>query len=375
MKLILTLSLLILVNCGLLAQDTYLKQDQLPNEKRIALVIGNSDYTNGKLKNPVNDANLISDSLQKLGFVVIKQINAKKAELEKAVYDFSKRLPSNNIALFYYAGHGIQADGVNYLLPVDAELTERGDVKFQAIPVNFITEEFEKYPNSTNIVILDACRNNPFRSWMRGLEIGFKAISNQTAGSIIAYATRENATASDGSGNNGLYTRHLVREMMKPQTINDVFMNTRIAVLEDSKYSQCPQEWNMLIKQFYFKLPDNQEKIISAIIPQNINNLVSGIFFLYPEDPGTENCKVGEFEIYDVVRDAFKIRGIGQDWKGNGIIHNDNTGRYDWIFDDGRKGSTYIKINSHGSINGSVVGANTGADPLLNWVYVAYPIN
>lgn len=364
MKYILTIILLLLLQRSN-------ARDIPPNtEKRIALIIGNADYVNGtKLKNPKNDANLMADSLKKIGFDTIKRIDVDKSAFEKAIYDFSKKLSQYDIILFFYAGHGVQIDGINYLLPVDAVLNEKNDVKFQAVSVNFITEEFERYPGKTSIIILDACRNNPFRSWMRGGETGFKSIAEQPAGSIIAYATRENSTAFDGVGNNGLYTENLVREIMKPQSINEVFNNTRDAVLKKSKYSQLPQEWNMLIKNFYFIQPITERSTISDF---NSGKLMNAVYSIHSADEENKNnCKVTEFQIFDVNDTTFQIKGLGQTWSGKGKIHKGNTGQYDWLFENGRKGSTYIKINSHGSINGKV----DGSTPELDWIYIAYPMN
>lgn len=221
-------------------------------EKRLALVFGNSAYGEKSLKNPVNDANLIEATLKILGFDVIKRINASKNEMEMAIREFSKRLPDYNVALFYYAGHGIQVDGINYLIPIDAMLSEKTDCKFEAISVNFVVEEFEKYPDNTNIVILDACRDNPFRSWARGGEGGFRAI-NPTSGTIIAFATSEGAVAADGSGANGLFTEELVKQLVLPQTIEGVFKKTRVQVEMKSRGAQSPQEWSKLKGDFYFK--------------------------------------------------------------------------------------------------------------------------
>ncbi len=221
-------------------------------EKRLALVFGNSAYGEKSLKNPVNDANLIEATLKTLGFDVIKRINANKNEMEMAIREFSKKLPDYNVALFYYAGHGIQIDGVNYLIPTDALLKEKTDCKFEAISVNFVVEEFEKYPDNTNIVILDACRDNPFRSWARGGEGGFRAI-NPTSGTIIAFATSEGAVAADGSGANGLFTEELVKQMVLPQAIEGVFKKTRVQVEMKSRGAQSPQEWSKLKGDFYFK--------------------------------------------------------------------------------------------------------------------------
>jgi hypothetical protein len=225
----------------------------ITNEKRLALVIGNSNYGGGKtLKNPANDANLMSATLQNLGFEVIKRIDANKQKMEEAVRDFSKKLPDCNVALFYYAGHGLQVDGVNYLIPTDAKLNDKSDCKFEAIPVNFVVEEFENYPNNVNIVILDACRSNPFRSWARGGERGFKII-NPTSGTIISFATAEGSTASDGTGENGLFTEELVKQMTIPQPIESVFKKTRVQVQKLSNGGQSPQEWSQLTGDFYFK--------------------------------------------------------------------------------------------------------------------------
>ncbi len=224
-----------------------------PNEKRLALVIGNSNYGGGQtLKNSSNDANLMSATLQNLGFEVITRIDATKQKMEEAVRDFSRKLPDCNVALFYFAGHGLQVEGTNYLIPTDAKLTEKSDCKFEAIPVNFVVEEFENYPNNVNIVILDACRSNPFRSWARGGERGFKII-NPTSGTIISFATAEGSTASDGTGKNGLFTEELVKQMTIPQPIESVFKKTRVQVQKRSNGGQSPQEWSQLTGDFYFK--------------------------------------------------------------------------------------------------------------------------
>jgi Uncharacterized protein containing caspase domain len=222
-------------------------------ERRLALVFGNSQYKNSApLKNPVNDANLMEGTLKELGFDVIKQLNAGKDEMMKAIKEFNEKLPSANVALFYYAGHGNQVEGRNYLIPVDAKLEKEADCKFEAIPVDFIVEEFEKYQENTNIVILDACRNNPFAAWSRGGESGFKAM-NFTSGTIISFATSEGSTAADGKGANGLFTEELVKQMAIPQSILNVFMNTRVQVRKLSNNQQVPTEWNKLNGDFYFK--------------------------------------------------------------------------------------------------------------------------
>jgi len=235
--------------------DTTMVTVKKEKGKRIALVIGNSRYDfTAPLKNPVNDAKLMAETLKKLGFKVILEINADKREIEKSVQKFSKYLKDYDVGLFYYAGHGLQIDSVNYLIPTDAQLAEKDDVKFQSVAMNYIMEEFERYPEKTGIVILDACRNNPYRSWVRGGEEGFKAI-NPPSGTIIAFATSEGATASDGSGLNGLYTEELVRQLVIPQPIESVFKKTRVEVESRSGNTQSPQEWSKLKGDFYFQFP------------------------------------------------------------------------------------------------------------------------
>jgi hypothetical protein len=222
-------------------------------ERRIALVFGNSQYKTGTpLKNPVNDANLMEGTLKELGFEVIKRLNANLAEMNKAIREFTEKLPGYNVALFYYAGHGNQVDGKNYLVPVDATLEKPSDCMFEAIKVDFIVEQFEKYQDNTNIVILDACRNNPYTAWARGGDPGFRAMSF-TSGTIIAYATSEGSTAADGKGANGLFTEELVKQMAVPQSILSVFMNTRNQVKKLSNNQQIPMEWNKLNGDFFFK--------------------------------------------------------------------------------------------------------------------------
>jgi hypothetical protein len=222
-------------------------------ERRLALVFGNSQYKNSaSLRNPANDANLMEGTLKELNFDVIKHLNASKEEMMNAIREFNEKLPYYNVALFYYAGHGNQVEGKNYLIPVDANLEKETDCKFEAVAVDFIVEEFEKYQENTNIVILDACRNNPFKAWARGGEQGFKAMSF-TSGTIIAFATSEGTTAADGKGANGLFTEELVKQMAVPQSILNVFMNTRVQVRKMSNNQQIPTEWNKLNGDFFFK--------------------------------------------------------------------------------------------------------------------------
>lgn len=274
-------------------------------EKRIALVVGNSAYTNSPLKNPVNDANLMASTLQGLGFTVIKKLNVTKAQLELAVQQFSEKLSTSNVALFYYAGHGMQSNGINYLIPIDARLEKENDLKYQAVNINFIVEEFQQYPQNTNIVILDACRDNPLAQWARGGARGFKAIS-PSSGTIIAFATAEGSTASDGVGANGLFTSKLVAQMKVAQPIEAVFKNTRVQVLKFSEGKQSPQEWSMLTGNFQFVMGSiaSQPNLAIATNPVASNDLIIS------EEVFTGTIKVtseveGDFYLDGVVKGKF----------------------------------------------------------------------
>jgi hypothetical protein len=235
------------------SENRIIKFNKAISERRLALVIGNSDYSNGtSLKNPVNDANLMEATLKDLGFKVIKQINTSKDTILSTIRKFSRELSNYNVALFYYAGHGVQVDGVNYLIPTDAKLANKDDCKWEAVAVSTVTDEFKRNSTNTNIVILDACRNNPYRSWARGGEAGFKALE-PINGTIISFSTSEGATAADGNGANGLFTEELVKQMVIPQQIESVFKKTRVEVMSKSKGQQMPTEWSYLTGDFYFK--------------------------------------------------------------------------------------------------------------------------
>jgi uncharacterized caspase-like protein len=199
----------------------------------------------------------MASTLMDLGFDVMKRTDASKKEMESAILDFWRMLASYDVTLFYYAGHGVQVNGVNYLLPVDAGVEDEFALKIEAIDVGEVVSQFERYPDNINIVILDACRDNPYRSWMRSNTGGFVAMA-APSGTIIAFATSPGATASDDDGKYGLYTENLTRQMRIEQRIEDVFIHTRNSVRKMSGGRQNPQEWLQLTGSFYFRLDPEQ---------------------------------------------------------------------------------------------------------------------
>ena len=228
----------------------------LPSDKRLALIIGNSEYQNGgSLPNPVNDARSMEAALKKVGFTVLKYENCDLRTMKIAIDDFGKKLKEYDVGLFFYAGHGIQVDGSNYLIPSNAVLDNKQDVDYDCVRAGRVLAKMEASKTKTNIVILDACRDNPFeRSWSRSTKGNGLAFMNAPQGSVIAYATSPGRTASDGIGSNGLYTTALLQNLDRPGvSIMDMFQNVRAKVIKDSRGLQIPWESTSLIGKFYFK--------------------------------------------------------------------------------------------------------------------------
>ena len=197
------------------------------NRKMIALVVGNGEYMNGatKLSNAVNDANDVASALEKLEFTVIKQIDCKIADLDRAISSFQDGLNSNDVGLFYFAGHGIQIDGENYMTAVDSSFVDESAVKYSSYPLNRLIQNMDSCSNKTNLIILDACRDNPCaRGWERSASARSLAPMFAPKGTLIAYSTSPGETASDGVGNNGAYTESLLKHINKPDiAIESVF--------------------------------------------------------------------------------------------------------------------------------------------------------
>lgn len=231
-------------------------------EKRYALVIGNSAYPKsiGMLKNPVNDATDFAASLQKLGFDVTLITNASYGKTRAEMMKFRDKLnqgeKDQTVGLFYYAGHGLQSDDENYIVPVDAELQYQDDIARYCFPIQkMVLTQMENTNSRMNIVILDACRNNPFPALTRGIgEAQGLGEMKKARGAFIAYATSPGSVASDGTGRNGLYTQELIKAMNKPgRTIEQVFKEVRASVLKQSGDRQNPWENSNIVGDFYFK--------------------------------------------------------------------------------------------------------------------------
>ncbi len=235
------------------------------SERRTALVIGNSAYSAGSLKNPANDAAAMAAILMELGFTVTLKKNAKQQEMDESIREFGMQLKrTRGVGLFYYAGHGMQIGGVNYLLPVNARIEKESDARFQSVSADHVLAEMENAENGLNIVILDACRDNPYSRSFRNASRGLAIVSNAPSGTFISYSTGANQVARDGEGKYSPYTRALLENMVKPGlTINKVFMNVRSEVKKET--GQIPWELSSLEGDFYF-VPGPPEKS-SVTIP------------------------------------------------------------------------------------------------------------
>ena len=221
--------------------------------QRVALVIGNAAYRDAPLTNPVNDARAIALALKDAGFTVIARENVDQRGMLSALREFGDRLRAGGTGLFYYAGHGMQIKGRNYLIPVGAAVEREDEVAYNAVDAQAVLDKMEAAGNMANIMILDACRNNPFTRSSRSGQSGL-AQMDAPVGTLVAYATSPGAVASDGSGANGLYTQHLLTAIRQPgYKVEDVFKQVRVNVRRDSQGKQVPWEATSLEGDFYFK--------------------------------------------------------------------------------------------------------------------------
>jgi uncharacterized caspase-like protein len=237
------------------------KTSALLRAPRRALVIGNSDYKVSPLKNPANDARAMGEALKQIGFDVTLALDLPRDAMLAAAREYTDALArSKPIGLFYYAGHGMQLAWRNYLLPVDAALKNPEDVQRSCLDVNTVIDGISRAANPMNVIVLDACRENPYvRDWRE--QKGLSQL-DAPAGTFLAYATSPGNVASDGAGSNGLYTENLLREMRVPEAkIEDVFKRVRLSVRRTSNGAQIPWESTSLEDDFWFIPPKELKKL------------------------------------------------------------------------------------------------------------------
>ena len=230
-------------------------------EPRVALVIGNSDYGGdlGCLPNPVNDAKLMAETLRKVGFDVVEVEDGDQAALKQAIVDFGDKLSgagAGATGLFFYAGHGVQMRGENYRIPIKAKLRNARDLDVEAVPVELVLKQMDFAQSSVNIVILDACRNNPLAGAGRAVSRGLAEIKETPIGSSISYSTAPGQVAEDSNGKNSPYTAALADAILRPGLdLAEVFRAVRKSVLKSTNQKQVPWDSWSLTDPYYFIPP------------------------------------------------------------------------------------------------------------------------
>ena len=230
--------------------------------KKFALVIGNSNYLGYKrsLKNPINDAKLMAESLSKLGFQVKQYTDLDRAGFVNAVGDFASALPAGATALVFYAGHGMQIGGLSYLIPTDMPVTSEQSVPLRAYPVKTLLERISATKSSVNVVVFDACRDNPFQppppvQYRNFANLGLAPVQ-APRGTVVAYSTAPGQLAADGKEGNSLYTAALAKVIQEPGlSLEDVFKKVSSQVRKTTFDDQIPWFESSLTEEYFFLPP------------------------------------------------------------------------------------------------------------------------
>ena len=272
------------------------------SDKRIALVIGNGSYQRvSPLDNPVNDATDIAAALRTLRFDVIIGTDTNLVQMKRLIREFGEKLAQQKgVGLFYYAGHGVEVRGKNFLVPIDADIAREVETEFYAIDVNLILTQMDDANNGFNIVILDACRNNPFsRGWSRSGDTGGLANVNAPTGSFIAFAAAPGKTASDGKGTrNGVFTGALLKILKRPNLkLEEVFKTTREEVMRLTDSKQVPWDSSSVKGDFYFVRESGLEssKVVLSAVAISTPNLATPCGA--PEQPACGEAALNQVSI------------------------------------------------------------------------------
>ena len=266
------LAVLVLFSASLvLAQDRAIRVrervDDAPLNKsqRVALVIGNSNYKVAPLGNPANDARAIAEVLRESGFQVDLLIDANLRKMDKAIRVFGKKLARGGVGLFFYAGHGMQVKGINYLIPIGTKIEAEDEVKYEAVDANRVLSKMSSAQNDLNLVFLDACRNNPFKRSFRSASKGL-APMDAPKGALVSFATAPGNVAADGSGKHSPFTAHLLKQMHVPGLeVGQMMRRVRSGVQQETGGKQTPWELSSMTGNFYF-FPATK-KIIAKTVP------------------------------------------------------------------------------------------------------------
>lgn len=251
---------------------------------RVALVIGNAAYQEAPLRNPVNDARAMTEKLRGLSFQVITQENLKVRDIGRTLQGLRNQIRPGDEVLFFYAGHGLQVKGINYLPAVDAQIHSEEDVALQSINVTAVLDLLEESRAGVKLVFLDACRNNPYARSFRSGGTGLSKVGNAPSGTLISFATRPGSVAADGVGQNGLYTENLLRHITTPnQPIEQMLKRVALGVEQGSQGKQEPWIEGSIKGDFYFAqggaAPQFVEQSLIKPTPTNPNNANSAMVY------------------------------------------------------------------------------------------------
>ncbi len=236
---------------------------------RQALVIGNAAYANGALKNPVNDARAMDGKLTALGFKVMKVENLKRQQIGRTLTAFANTLKPGDEVVVFYAGHGVQVKGINYLPAVDADIQSEEDVALNSLNLNTLMERLDEAKAGLKLMLLDACRNNPYARSLRSNDRGLARVSAAPSGTLIHFATRPGSVAADGTGSNGLYTSQLLRFIDSPDLpVETMLKRVSAAVTVESKKQQEPWTEGSIVGEFYFK----PGAVATTVKPEPLDN-------------------------------------------------------------------------------------------------------
>lgn len=301
------------------------------NVRKTALVIGNAAYKGSLLKNPANDARGMAGALRQLGFNVKLYVNADYKSMYDAIRSFGRELSRGGVGLFYYAGHGMQVKGTNYLIPVGADIAEEDEVRFNAVDANLVLSKMESAGNRTNIVILDACRDNPFSRSFRSASRGL-AVVDAPRGSLVVYATAPGSVSADGSGKNGIFTGALLKHIRESGIdIEMMLREVRRDVMAETNNAQIPWSSSSLTGNFYFrgsgkgvKMQGTSVSAETAAAPSIKSGTGKGTLFIKTEPLGA------------------RVIVNGED-KGESPVLLDNMPLYTPLTVEAKKGNMYAK--------------------------------
>ena len=248
-------------------------------------MLGEQDYQFAShLTNPLHDALDISTSLKKLGFEVYTYYNVDLRTMNTVIDSWFSKISNYDVALFYYSGHGAEVEGENYIFPIDSNPFAPSDLKYVAYPVNKILDRMDEIKIETNLMILDACRNNPFtRKWNRDFVIPKGLVPMTAKGAFIGFAASPGKTASDGSGRNGTYTEAILNNIIIPNlTIDQIFTRVNADVRLKSNNTQIPFKNSSLSKDFCFSISEENKSMDTKQdeeFASNINSILDKVKF------------------------------------------------------------------------------------------------